>query len=419
MLHEITTTSESEYFAVCKGEYFSRVDRNLLQIEHDPDLAVYSLCGTGFLVREQVYAFAEAAAHIDVQCKFNHLTKDQKEAAIKAWTQDALARTVQDIRSFYQEFVEYSPALPIPSEVHLWGEPPVPRLFARYGNSLYLYEDIVDAGEREGVVVESIRLVEEALVNARDTDKVIFVSPGGWTGLSDPEEHKDAHVYVFSKQNSLTLRTNMNHSQSIEFLNALIGGARLELDNLLPGKERIKGIMTKVVVTQGKEFEDIARIIRDIMGSDIIWVDDNGGRSYAEMLDSIKNRDRTVELGQRVEYLIQKFEEYVVSFELQDFTDELVRGISLRIGQIILEIELAQNRVLANANVSASEKYKNAHALLAARSGCSHAPNKKKNSAERKILCCTCPFCKRQVDAIIKDGMIICPKCYQKRSWIG
>ncbi len=416
MLHEIIATPETETFPEYKQVYRESVDRIFGEIRSDPDNSVYTLHGTGFLVREQMYAFADAAAHIEAQYQFGGLTNDQKEAVAKAWAQDALARTVQDIRSFYQEFVEYSPALPIPTEIHPWGEPAVPRLFARYGNSLYLYEDIVDAGEREGVVVKSIRLVEEALVKAGNTDKVIFVSPAGWTGLSDPECHKDAYVYIFGKQESLALRTKMDHSQSVELLSKL-AGENLGMDANLTEKDRIKGIMTKVVVVPDAKFEDIATKIREVLNLDIVWEDDNGGRTYAEMLESIRNRGRIVDLGDRVERLIKEFEGYLLGVGLHDFNDKLIEEITHRIGRIVLEIELAQNNDLKKSQASEMEKYKIAHELLAARSGCSHAPNRKKNSVEQKILCCTCPFCGKQVDAIIKDGMIICPKCHRKRSW--
>jgi hypothetical protein len=32
-------------------------------------------------------------------------------------------------------------------------------------------------------------------------------------------------------------------------------------------------------------------------------------------------------------------------------------------------------------------------------------------SSEKRILCCTCPFCKEQVEAVIEKGKIHCPKC--------
>lgn len=39
------------------------------------------------------------------------------------------------------------------------------------------------------------------------------------------------------------------------------------------------------------------------------------------------------------------------------------------------------------------------------------------NSADKKILCCTCPFCGNQVEAEISGGRIECPKCHESASW--
>lgn len=402
-----------------KELYYSQVDRVFKQIENDAEFSAFTLSGTGFLVREQIYAFANAAAHINANGT-DFFDSDYKKETEKAWIEDAFLRTSQDIRSFYQEFVEYSPALPIPAEVRVWGEPPKSRLFARYGNSLVLYEDIVDEFEREGAALAAMRLVEKTLVSTKPGDKVIFVSPAGWTGMADPEEHKDAHVYVFGHDESLTLRTRMDHAQSVAFLNQLAGRHLLDIDSNSSEKERIKSIMGKVVVVNGYEFEDVAHEIRTVIGSDVVWEDDNGARTYGEMIASIKNRSRAINLGEEIEVFIDDLKDYVENEDPKNFSDEFIAGLIYRIGRIVLEIELNQNPEIAQASsLPLTEKYKNAHILLQARSGCSHAPNKRKNTSEVKILCCTCPFCGRQVEAIIKDGMIICPICHMSRSWQG
>lgn len=36
---------------------------------------------------------------------------------------------------------------------------------------------------------------------------------------------------------------------------------------------------------------------------------------------------------------------------------------------------------------------------------------------DKKILCCTCPFCNKQVKAEIYDGRIHCPECGESREW--
>ena len=40
-----------------------------------------------------------------------------------------------------------------------------------------------------------------------------------------------------------------------------------------------------------------------------------------------------------------------------------------------------------------------------------------KNAGDKKILCCTCPFCKEQVEAEIGGGRITCPNCKKSASW--
>lgn len=399
-----------------KSQYYSQVDRVFEQIQADSELAVYTLPGTGFLVREQVYAFANAASHINAHRASEFFGEENKKVQ-KIWIEEAFTRTTQDIRSFYQEFIEYSPALPIPAKMRFFGDPPVPRLFAHYGNSLVLYEDIVDAVEREGAALEAMRLVEKALAGAGSQDKVIFISPIGWTGMADPDEHKDAHVYVFGLDESITLRTSLNHIQSLTLLNQLAGTHPLELNLNIPEKERIKNIMGKVVV-KDIEFEDVAWQIRSVIGSDVIWEDDHGPRTYNEMIASIRNRGKAVGLGDKIEVFIDDLKDYVEKEDMETFSDEFIAGLIYRIGRIVLEIELSQNPDIAlNSSLQLSEKYKNAHTHLQTRSGCSHAPNKKKSSSETKILCCRCPFCGHQVEAIIKDGMIICPACHMSRSW--
>ena len=36
---------------------------------------------------------------------------------------------------------------------------------------------------------------------------------------------------------------------------------------------------------------------------------------------------------------------------------------------------------------------------------------------KEKILCCTCPFCKRAVEAVISKGRITCPECNKSAKW--
>lgn len=42
-------------------------------------------------------------------------------------------------------------------------------------------------------------------------------------------------------------------------------------------------------------------------------------------------------------------------------------------------------------------------------------PNK--TTQEKTILCCTCPFCKQEVEAVIGGGRITCPNCEKSASW--
>lgn len=44
-------------------------------------------------------------------------------------------------------------------------------------------------------------------------------------------------------------------------------------------------------------------------------------------------------------------------------------------------------------------------------------PNK--TTQEKTILCCTCPFCKQEVEAVIGGGRITCPNCEKSASWSG
>lgn len=417
--------SESEFdFKKTRQEYFAAVDLASELLSGSREYQAYMVPETGFYVREQVYAFANAAAHIQAEIHSGRGSNEQIDKIKKIWKEDALKKTTQDIRSFYQEFVEYAPALPIPTAIRKWeGES---RLFARYGNSMVLYEDIVDEAEREGAALSAIRNVETALTNNLDNNSnVVMISPTGWTGLADPPEHKNAQIYIFGQDESLTLRVSMDHGQSVDFLNNLSLDQSVSI-NGLSERERIKEIMNTSVVTK-YNFEQIAKLASGVLPGNVMLTDDLGSRTLGDMLNSIENRRYSIVLGSRVEYLISKLEEYVNEIELSEFNPDLAADLAVKIGQIVLEIELADdpsykdylsgNPQAASASLPATDNYKLAAASLTQRTGCSHGVSKKKNKAETKILCCNCPFCGAFVEAVVQNGFIRCPSCGRSRKW--
>ena len=283
----------------------------------------------------------------------------------------------------------------------------------------------MDEEEREGAALSAIRNAERALVENLDNNtKVIMVSPMGWTGLADPPRHDISQIYIYGQDESLTLRVGMSHKEVESFLNSF-AGKQVSIEGLSE-KQRIKEIMNVAVAVPNCEFLDIAQKVDQVMQSEIVLEDDLGERKLSEMFSAINNREKTTVLGSRVEYLIEKLEEYVNSLNMNDFSESVVANLAVKIGQIVLEIELADgkykdnlhdNLKVASASLPATDNYKLAAVRLTQRTGCSHGVSKKKSKAETKILCCNCPFCGAFVEAVIKNGLIHCPSCGRSRAW--
>jgi len=400
------------------------------------------LPGTGFLVKDQIRLFYE---NLEKGMSF----------------QDVIKQVEQDVQGFKTEYLVQQPVFPIVLDKGVVnGEE---RLVGPlYGDKPF--SDAISSIEREGAVKQATQEIEARLLESPPGTLIVMTSPKGESGYqnkngvleaenelviengkADRIIYPDSQTYCYQVKDDgsirgFTLKSDMNIFQNEELLRRL-GVVPDKLVKHPKSMDRIRQAVLNYAVidpSEGKTIEDVLGDIVDIKKTGVLYKDTNGNRRSAnEARGLLRNPESLWTLDGTTKALVDRFKKYAWWGMLNNSVDS--RDLEVALGDIILRLmheinsgnteigmlrdveEIIAGRAVYNAKETLGEMQKIP--------GCagggiieSVTPRESKtaNSSEKRTLCCTCPFCKEEVEAVIKNGRIICPRtkeCGKSAKW--
>jgi len=409
--------------------------------------AMYLLPGTGFHIKDQVRLLFD-----------NILNSKPFESSIN--------QIEQDIQGFKTEYLIEQPVFPIILDKAIYEGRP------RLVGKLYGGKPLADSTssiEREGVVRESIQQIEKYLLEAPSGSLVVMASPRGWSGYQDKDgtlekvnksdiknglakeiKYPDSQTYCFQVQEdgsirAFTLKTDMNIYQNEELLRRL-GVDPDKLADIPDHENRVKRTVSNVAYIgplESKSIEDVVDIIEDIKSDKTAYFDSKGeSRDFSEMKALLQNPKALWTLDETTQKLIGAFKNYA-KWRLQLPNENVGRDIEVALGLTVMKLmnevrppKLLYRRLDARVvqkihfDVGAFfDPGQTLHEMQTLR-GCAGGGGaageikivnsitpRISEASDSKVLCCTCPFCKKQVEATISNGKISCPECNASADW--
>lgn len=399
-------------------------------IRQDPELeAAHLLPGTGFLVKDQIRLFYE---NLEKGVSF----------------QDTMTQLEQDIQGFNTEYLVQMPVFPIVLDRAMYNGQ------ERLVGALYGGKPLADATsevERGGVVKQVVEEIEEKLLAAEPGTMIVMTSPVGESGyqnkngileaeneldiqngLADRVVFQDSQTYCYEVMGDgsirgFTLKSDMDIFQNEEMLRRL-GVDPDRLQKHTDPYARIKQAVLNYSVIEpyeGKTIEDVLDTIVDVKGSKNLYSDTEGNsRTADEARDLLRNPDRLWNLDDRTMALTDRFKKYAWWGMINNTVD--ARDLEVALGDIVLRMMNSANVSNYEGEVMHYEGYSASDALkkLQEIPGCagggvvnSVTPRETATENKKRILCCTCPFCNKEVEAEIESGRITCPKCTKSAKW--
>ena len=323
----------------------------------------------------------------------------------------------ENMKAYWAEYLVRYPILPIPIQFDYVDNRK--RVVApRYANRLLV--DTVFANERNGAVLESTHKVCDFLENnAEPGSMALFTSPVGHSGFTTrdgtPVIYPDTQTYVYmvdqnGQIDAITLISDMNLSQNERFLEKM-------------GEVYVKGaenaVRSALFFKEGFDFYDVLKTIQEVMGTESV----KGDKTLSEMSNFITRRHELMALDEFTNRLICEFENWVIE-NIHSVDSQSMDLLKRKIAKTILTIShnmMAKERNQGNVS---RINYGEALSYMQSLPGCAgggiiNTVNGPRRVDEIKILCCTCPFCGKEVSAEIYNGKIHCPKCKEEKEWKG
>ena len=216
-----------------------------------------------------------------------------------------------------------------------------------------------------------------------------------------------------------------------------LGVSDEKLQKLTNPMERIKQTVSNFAVLEpeeGKTIEGMVDIIEDVMGANIAYRDTNGkNRTFDEARALLKNPERLWTLDILTQSLVDRFRKYAEWGFINDKASP--RDLEVALGDVILRLMHRSSvqeprslivdveRELVLGYYDAGDELKRLQQIPGCAGGGntmdSVTPREVKLEDNKKILCCTCPFCNEEVEAVIAGGRITCPKkgCGKSVKW--
>src|SRR3990167_4825765 len=378
----------------------------------------YRLPGTGFNVKLQIDQLER-----DIQ---QGKKNGQSSAEV---LEENFQRIEQDIQGFKTEYLCEGLLFPIVLDKEIIdGRQRI--VAAMYGKKQPL-SDFISPLERKGAVKKSIEDIEQFLATAPPGSIAVMTSPDGPSGFAGIT-YQDTQTYIFrvmedGRPMGFGVRTDMLLVQNRHLLTAL--GKDIQMHEN-PQDEIVEIVANPIFIKcdqgqKGWTFEDVVDIIKFIKKSDFAYKN----RSFDEIYQQLQNPQDLWTLDETTERLTNNLKAF--------FLDKLAKGdysrqeLEIALGITILKLARAirggkeqinsagtERRHIKSTKTSDFTPYQNILTEVQGLPGCNGGGLMQESSVSifmgtisprftngsltaEKTLNCRCPFCNKQVDAVI------------------
>lgn len=275
---------------------------------------VFLLHGTGFNMINQINQWVN---------EFNIYDPKSKRILVE--------KIMSDVTGFYHEYLSRRDIFPFDLEFKTdsGGEKIV--YASKYHQSL---ENITDDNERDGKLLEGIKMAIEIMKSAEPNTVVFLTSPSGWSGLL-AGEHPDSQTYVYwitqnGDLNATTLRTDIDllSSEKLVGINA----------KNISTRERIKDIVSTPVKIE---------VVEDGFIEVLDAIEEASKQKFPKIRSEIENRDLykslTGEEDVEIKLILDQLQEFITN-EINGNNDETIKSLAMAIGKSILDMQHAVNK---------------------------------------------------------------------------
>ncbi len=281
---------------------------------------VYLLQGSGFNMTNQIDQWIR---------DFDPNDQESKKILIE--------KTMSDVRGFYHEFLSRRDIFPFELEIRKneTGERYV--YSTKYDQPL---ENITQANEREGALLEGVKIATEMIINSEPNTIIILNSPEGWTGLpTGAHPDNQTHVYwvgLDGDLKALTLRSDIDIVASEKLVG--LDGVNLSLIN------RIKNVVRNPISVA---------VVNDGFIEALDLIEKASGHELNKLRHEIQNRDTYIELTGEEDLEIKQVLsdlELFLNEEINDRSEQTIKKLAFNIGKSILDMQNAVNKREAKYN---------------------------------------------------------------------
>lgn len=281
---------------------------------------VFLLNGTGFNMTNQIDQWIK---------EFNIYDPESKKIRVE--------KIMSDVTGFYHEYLSRRDIFPFDLEFKM--DPNGEKIVyaSKYHQPL---ENITDGNERDGKLLEGIKVAIELMKNAEPNTVVFLTSPSGWSGLSTGE-HPDSQTYVYwitqnGDLNAMTLRTDIDllSSEKLVGINTQNESTRL----------RIKDVVSTPVEIH---------VVEDGFIEVLDAIEEASNQKFPKLRNEIENRDiyksLTGEEDIEIKLILDQLQEFIIS-EINGNDDKTIKNLALAIGKSILDMQHAVNKRINKFN---------------------------------------------------------------------
>lgn len=278
------------------------------------DEKVFLLQGTGFDMVSQIDQWVK---------EFNIYDPESKNKLIE--------KTMSDVTGFYHEYLSRRDIFPFDLEFTEGTKGEKVVYASKYHQPL---ENITNSNEREGKLLEGIKIAVELMKNAEPNTVVFLTSPSGWSGLSTGA-HPDSQTYVYwitqnGDLNAMTLRTDIDLQTSERLVD-------INTTNE-PERTRIKNVVSTAVKMQ---------VVNDGFIEVLDKIEEMSGTKFPKLRNEIQNRDiyksLTGQEDKEVKEILDQLQEYM-RHEVNGNDDFTTKNLVMAVGRSILDMQHAVNK---------------------------------------------------------------------------
>ncbi len=363
-----------------------------------------------------------------------NLLKGTDSASISLWAE----QTRRDALGFCLEYLSGKLVYPFLYEQDLIS---MEYVDPRYKKSLLAG---VSEKERHGQVKRSLAQIQAFFLDPTTPDGSIAVmaSPKGETGLTTDDGRRivypDSHFFLFVKDGmqikGVTIKTDFTLAECRDVIKKLTGVTLPEdasVEEYVAAVTYLKPWDNPWEKEQISIFEDILPVLQNARSeSNKEFAFEN--KTWDEVEKDIRRGEQLYNFNQATQDILDEFTRYVTTSSRLSVLDyrKATAATMLRLSKLFLtedsSLSVGNRYALrASSDQNTEKKYVTFGAILnkvATIPGCAGGGNNDGKTswmnslAPRKgtleeTLCCTCPYCGKQVEAIIAGGTITCPDC--------